>query len=111
VDPLAPDVIYEKRWALTLLHRVLGVLRQECEAAGKSALFEHLKGCLWGDERAAPYSQIAQRTNLSEGAVKVAAFRLRQRYRDLLRAEVAQTVVRPEEVDEELRHLIEVMKR
>ena len=100
---------FERRWALTLLQRVLNVLRQEYDAAGKRDLFEELKGCLWGERRNVPYAETARQFGMSEGALKVAAYRLRQRYRDLLRAEVAQTVDNPQEIDEELRYLIGVM--
>jgi RNA polymerase sigma factor (sigma-70 family) len=103
-----PDAAYEQSWAVTLIERVLAVLRQEYTAADKARLFEELKGFIWGDKSAASYAEIAGPLNLSEGTVKVAVHRLRQRFRELLRAEVAHTVARPEDVDGELRHLISV---
>jgi len=105
-----PDAAYEKRWAVTLIEQVLTVLRQEFNAADKARLFEELKGFIWGDKSAASYAEIAGPLNLTEGTVKVAVHRLRQRFRQLLRAEVAHTVARPEDVDGELRHLIAVVR-
>lgn len=103
-----PDAEYEMRWAVTLIEHVLTALRQEFSAADKAALFEELKGFIWGDKSNASYMQIAAHLNLTEGNVKVAVHRLRRRFRELLRAEVANTVARPEDIDGELRHLISV---
>ncbi|MHB8524141.1 MAG: RNA polymerase sigma factor [Limisphaerales bacterium] len=103
-----PDAAYEQSWAVTLIERVLAVLRQEYTAADKARLFEELKGFIWGGKSAASYAEIAGRLNPTEGSLKVAVHRLRQRFRELLRAEVANTVARPEDVDGELRHLIRV---
>jgi len=104
---LTPERAYERRWAILLLEGVLSRLRGEYAAAGKAALFEHLAPCLEGRQGAA-YAEIARALGLSEGAVKVAVHRLRRRCRDLLRAEVAQTVGDPADLDEELRHLMDV---
>ena len=104
-----PDAAYEQRWAITLIEQVLATLRREYSAADKARLFEELKGFIWGDKSAASYAEIAGHLNLTEGTVKVAVHRLRQRFRELLRAEVAHTVARPEDVDDELRHLIAVV--
>jgi DNA-directed RNA polymerase specialized sigma24 family protein len=103
-----PDIAFEQRWAVTLIEHVLATLRREYSAADKARLFEELKGSIWGDESTAPYAEIAGHFNLNEGSVKVAEHRLRHRFRELLRAEVAQTVARPEDVDDELRYLISV---
>ena len=103
-----PDAAYEQRWAVTLIEQVLATLRREYSAANKSRLFEELKGFIWGDKSTASYAEIAGHLNLTEGTVKVAVHRLRQRFRELLRAEVAHTVARPEDIDGELRHLISV---
>jgi len=103
-----PDAAYEQRWAVTLIEQVLTALRQEFNAADKARLFEGLKGFTWGDKSTASYAEIAGQLNLTEGTVKVAVHRLRQRFRELLRAEVAHTVARPEDVDDELRYLISV---
>ena len=104
-----PDAAYEQRWAVTLIEQVLSALRQEFSAADKARLFDDLKGFIWGEKSTASYAEIAGPLNLTEGTVKVAVHRLRQRFRELLRAEVANTVVRPEDVDGELRHLIAVV--
>lgn len=103
-DTITAETLYDRRWALTLLDRVLARLRDEFVAAGKIAHFEALKGTLTGDRT--PYAEIAAALGLSEGAVKVAAHRLRERYRDLIRAEIAETVATPAEVEDELRHLL-----
>ena len=103
-----PDAAYEQRWAVTLIEQVLNTLRREYTAANKARLFEELKGYIWGDHSTASYAEIAGHLNLSEGTVKVAVHRLRQRFRELLRTEVAHTVARPEDVDDELRYLISV---
>lgn len=108
VDHLTPDRLYERRWALTLINQVLDRLGDEYRAADKGLLFEKLKDCLWGDQNAASYSDMAAQLGLTEGAVKVSVHRLRQRCRELLRAEIAHTVARPEEIDDELHHLVEV---
>ena len=108
-EEFSPDAEYEMRWAVTLIEQVLTVLREEFNAAGKVRLFEELKGFIWGDKSAASYAEIAGQLNLTEATVKVAVHRLRQRFRKLLRAEVAHTVARPEDVDDELRHLIAVV--
>jgi RNA polymerase sigma-70 factor (ECF subfamily) len=109
-DEFNPDAEYETSWAVTLIEQVLAALRQEFSAADKGRLFEELKGFIWGDKSTASYAEIAAPLNLSEGAVKVAVHRLRQRFRELLRAEVAHTVARPEDIDGELRHLISVLR-
>jgi RNA polymerase sigma factor (sigma-70 family) len=108
-DPLSADKIFERRWALTLLEQVLAHLREEFVFSGKVALFEEFKGCLTGDRDSLPYSEMGRKLGMSEGAVKVAVHRLRQRYRELLRAEIANTVAGPNEVDEELRYLFSVL--
>jgi RNA polymerase sigma-70 factor (ECF subfamily) len=109
LDNLTPEVLYERRWAVTLLDRVLDALRQEYVADDKGPLFDQLKGYVWGEQSAAPGAVAAARLGLSEGAVKTAAHRLRLRCRALLRAEIAHTVATPAEVDEELRHLLAVL--
>jgi len=109
-DAFDPDAEYETRWAVNLIELVLNALRQEFSAADKAPLFEELKGFVWGDKSTASYADIAKHLNLTEGNVKVTVHRLRQRFRELLRAEVANTVERPEDIDSELRHLISVLK-
>ena len=102
-DRMTADRIYERRWALTLLEQVLARLRREFAAAGRAALFDGLKGALTGEKVA--YAEIAARLHLNEGAVRVAVHRLRLRYRDLVRAEIAETVAGEEEIDAEVQHL------
>ena len=104
-DLASPDKIFERRWALTLLAQVLARVRAEYVREGKTEIFEQLKATLTGERRSLRYADIAARLKSSEGAVKVAVHRLRQRYRALLRAEIAHTVSRPEEVEEEIRAL------
>ena len=100
--------LFERQWALTLLDQVLADLRAELVADDKEALFESLKVYLTGDA-AASYAELAPTLGMSEGAVKVAAHRLRQRYRELLRRAVAQTVADAAEVDDEIRRLFEAL--
>ncbi len=106
---LSPDKIFERRWALTLLEQVLANLREEYHADDKSDLFDQLKTTLTGESGSKPYATIAERLGMTEGAIKVAAHRLRHRYRELIRAEIAQTVSSAEDVDDELRHLLSVL--
>ena len=109
-DGHTPDKLFEKRWALSLLDQVMGQLREEFSERDKRKLFELLKGSIWGEPADATYEEIAGWLGMSESAVKVAGHRMRQRYRELLRAEVAQTVATSAEVDEELRYLAAVMR-
>ena len=102
---LQPDLLFDRQWALTLLERTMTRLHEEYVATGRAKLFELLRGCLAKDESALPYAEIAARLNLTEAAVKMAVQRLRARYREILRAEIADTVASPEEIEEEIRHL------
>lgn len=105
VDPVTPDLSYDRAWALTLLERNLETLRREYAAQGKSRLFEGLQGVLSGERSEQGYAAMGRALGMSEPAVKMAALRLRRRYGELLRAEIAQTVAQPELVDAEIRHL------
>jgi len=111
VDNTTPEQNYERRWALTLLDTVLQRLQSEYEQEGRAKFFAALHPCLVGDRTDQPYAELAAKLGLSEGAIKAAVHRLRQRYRYLLRDEIAQTVASPGEVDEELRHLFAVLTR
>lgn len=102
-DGMTADRIFERRWALTLLEQVLARVRREFLAVGREKLFEELKVALTGEK--VPYAEIAVRLNLSEGAVRVAVHRLRTRYRELLRAEIGETVATEGEIDAEVQHL------
>jgi RNA polymerase sigma-70 factor (ECF subfamily) len=103
--------LFERRWALALLDQVLARLRGEYEAGGKGRLFERLKGHLTGDAGGLSHAQAATELGLSEGAVKVAVHRLRQRYRALLRAEIGQTLDDPARIDEEIAALFATFGR
>ena len=104
-DETTAEKIFERRWATTLLEQVVRRLRAEFGRAEKAELYDALKNCLTIERRAVPYAELAARLQMSEGAIKVAVHRLRARYREVLRDEIAQTVSSPEEVEEELRHL------
>jgi RNA polymerase sigma factor (sigma-70 family) len=110
-DAESPDVAFERRWAGEVLKQAFDRLRQEQAAAGKEALFDDLADNLTGDAPGQPQAQLALKLGLSEAAVKMAIHRLRRRYGELLRLEVAQTVVTPAEIDEELRHLLRALAR
>jgi hypothetical protein len=106
---LTPDKIFDRRWALTVMEQTVARLRAEYVAGDREELFEELKHFQPGEETGRSYAEAAARLGLSESAVKSAIYRLRQRHRDLLREEIAQTVTMPAEVDEEIRYLITVM--
>jgi len=108
-EHLSADRLFERRWALTLLEQVLSRLRDEQAAAGRLGAFEQLKEFLLAGGRGTPYQEVAARLGLSEGAVKVAVHRLRQRYRALLEEEIGNTVTSPQEVEEERRYLLAVL--
>jgi RNA polymerase sigma factor (sigma-70 family) len=110
-DPLTPEQSFERRWAVALLEEVLSRLRQEHVEAETVELFDTLKPCLVGDRQAQPYAALGASLGMNEGAVKVAVHRLRQRYRRLLREEIANSVATAEEVNEEMRHLFTVLAR
>jgi RNA polymerase sigma factor (sigma-70 family) len=102
---LTPEKIFERRWALVLLENVLARLHDESAQAGKADRFDRLKGFLTGEQSAVTYGQLASELNTSEGALKIAVHRLRRRYRELLRAEIEETVADPQEIDPEIRDL------
>jgi RNA polymerase sigma-70 factor (ECF subfamily) len=108
VDPLTPERHFERQWATTLLARVLERLESDCRAAGRGEQFAALKGFLAGSATRT-LSEVGEELGLSEDAAKQAVHRLRRKYRDLLRDEVARTVHSPDDVDDELRHLLECL--
>jgi RNA polymerase sigma factor (sigma-70 family) len=108
-DELSADKIFERRWALTLLDSVLVALRDEYARDEKLSVFEKLKPCLAGSRESQPYAELANEFGMTEGAVKVAVHRFRQRYRELLRREIAHTVASSAGVDEEIRYLFSVL--
>ena len=99
------EALYERSWALTLLQQALARLREEQIAAGKERLFECLKGTLTGEDAPRPYAELAAELGMSAQAIKVTVHRLRRRYGELVRAEIAQTVTTAEEIEDELRDL------
>ncbi len=101
----SPDKAFDREWALALLAKVIERLQQECEAGGKAKLFEHLKIFLTAGKEEAAQAETAKALGMEEGTVRVAVHRLRKRYRQLLRAEIAQTLTDAADVDEEMRAL------
>ena len=108
-DDETPETVYERRWAVTLLDQSLRRLRTEYAQTGKEILFCHLKEFLTSGGSRTPYAQVAVKLGISEGAVKVAVHRLRNRFGALLREEVAQTLPSPIYVEDELRGLFSVL--
>lgn len=111
IEDCDPAKIFEQQWAAMLLETVLNRLRDEFSAEGRVGLFEDLQAHLWGDAESIPYAQLAEKCGLKENSVKTIAHRLRQRYRELLREEIAQTVAMPGEVDDEIRHLMRIVSQ
>jgi RNA polymerase sigma-70 factor (ECF subfamily) len=111
VNGLTADQIYERRWAETVLKKAMEQLHAEYAANGKAALFDQLKDLQPGEHGEKSYAQIGAALGLTEQAVKNAALRFRRRYAQLLREEIAQTVLEPDEVNEELRHLMQIFSR
>ncbi len=105
VDTAQPDLLFDRQWAVTLLARTMARLQEEYAVTSRATLFEALRSVLAREESALPYSKIALQLKLTEAAVKMAIHRLRTRYREILKAEIADTVSSPEEVEEEIRHL------
>ena len=102
---LTPERLFDRRWAMTLLDLCIGELRDEYAARGQGHVFARLQPFLGGDVPGGSYAPAAAELGVSESAVKVAVHRLRQRYRELLRRQILQTVTSSEEVDDEVRHL------
>ena len=109
VEPSTPESLYERRWALTVIDRVLARLREEWDEAGRAAEFDALKACLLGQGPAGGYVGVAARLGTTEGAVKTAVHRLRRRFQSGLRHDIAGTVSDPDEVDDEIRYLVRVL--
>ncbi len=107
---LTPEKLYERGWALALLERVLVRLKQDYYSSDKGRWFESLKFVLTGDKEKISYAQIAQDLNTSEGAIKVAVHRIRKKYREHLRDEIAQTVETAEDIEDEMRFLLSALE-
>jgi RNA polymerase sigma-70 factor (ECF subfamily) len=110
VDPLSADRLYERRWALTLMEQVLNRLKTEYRATGNETLFDSLKQMLSDEPGAPARSEIAARLGMKENALRQAFHRFRYRYQVVLRQEISHTVAGPEEIEDELRHLIAVLR-
>ncbi len=109
-DPMTAEMIYERRWALTVLERVLSRLKDEYVAAGNAALFDSLKELLPDEPGSPSQAEIATQLGMTENAIRQAFYRFRQRYQSLLREEIANTVATPGDIEDELRHLIAVIE-
>lgn len=107
---LTPERIFERRWALTVLAQALARLRLEWGNQGRREPFDELKEFLAADGGAESYEQLGARLGLTAGALRVTVHRLRQRWRELVREEIAQTVAGPGELDVEMRHLIDAIR-
>ena len=108
-DESSAERIFERRWAMTLLEQALARLEAEHAALGKRRLFDELHVILLGEKPTLTYADVGARLGMTEGAVKVALHRMRRRYRELTRAEIANTVASPGEIDEEIRYLFSVL--
>ena len=104
-----PDAGFDRQWAQEMVARAMDQLRREFEENGKSELFEALKGSLAGEEP--PRCETAESLGMTEGAVKVAVHRLRNRFREILRGEIAETVTDSSEIDDEMRHLVNALRK
>lgn len=109
-DPLSADRLYERRWALTLMEQVLRRLKDEYRTAGNAALFDWLKQLLPDEPEAPSRAEIAARLSMTENAVRQAFHRFRHRYQVLLREEISHTVAIASDIEDELRHLIAVLR-
>ena len=103
---MSPERLFERCWAITVLEHAMLRLESEFASSDKAGLFDHLKGYLTAESDVIPYRDMAEKLRMTEGAVKMAVYRLRNRYRDALRGEVAQTVATQEQIDEEIRELL-----
>ena len=110
VDESTPEKIFDCRWAFTVLDQAAARLRGEHEAAGKGDLYSTLKSFVSAEAAPVSYEEAARRLGLSQGAVKSAIHRLRQRYQELIRDEIAQTVTGATEIDDEIRYLLAVVR-
>jgi len=107
--PMNPQTLYERRWALTVIDRVLAHLRLEWEANHQVSEFDELKACLLGDAPPGGYAAVAERLNSTEGAVRVAVHRLRRRFRKKLQQEIGETVSDSADIDDEIRYLLRAL--
>ena len=107
-DHNTPQFEYERKWAITVIEVTLGALRAEMAAAGKQDIFLKLRPYIAGEKSAGSYPALARELGVSEGSLRVSIHRIRQRYSEILREEIRQTVATPEEVEEEMRYLLKL---
>jgi RNA polymerase sigma-70 factor (ECF subfamily) len=105
LESWSPERIFDVRWAATVVERALRRLGDECEKRGRRRVFDVLSSCLAAEREDVSYAKLSKTLGVAEVAVKRLVHRLRERYRALLREEVAQTVEKPDEIDDELRYL------
>ena len=108
-DPMTPEMLYERRWALTVIDQVLLTIRTEWCDQGRERVFEELRDCLLGTRARGGYAETAARLAMSEGAVKTAVHRLRRRFQTELQKRVAETLSEPDDSDDEIRSLIRAL--
>jgi RNA polymerase sigma-70 factor (ECF subfamily) len=111
VEQATPETLFDRRWALSLLERVMGKLRAEFTATGKADQFDRLSMFLRRESKSARYEEQAEQMGTSAVALRMAVHRMRRRYRDLLREEIAETVSTPEEIDDEIHFLLAAVSR
>jgi RNA polymerase sigma-70 factor (ECF subfamily) len=110
-DMRSPDLLYERNWALAVLDEVMLQVQREFAASGRERAFQILRPHLQGDDHGLSYAAVAQELSTTAETARVMVYRLRRRYRELLNGVVLRTVGSPAEVDEELRHLLQVVQR
>jgi DNA-directed RNA polymerase specialized sigma24 family protein len=108
-DDLTPERVFARAWAMTLLERVVSLLREQYESTGRAAVFDRLKPILVGGGAEVPYAQIAAEFGMTENAVQATVYRLRRRYAALLREQIAATVTTPDQVEDEIRDLFSAL--
>jgi RNA polymerase sigma factor (sigma-70 family) len=111
MDTLSADQLYERRWALALMEEVLGRLKDEYRATGNGVLFDWLKQLLPDEPGAPSRAEIAAKLGMTDNALRQAFRRFRHRYQILLREEIGHTVLTASEIEDELRHLITVLRK
>jgi len=104
-DEWSPARLFDRRWALTVLEEAMAALQAEHETDGRLSFFQALRPWISGDDPGSSYAELARHVGMTDGALRVAVHRLRRRYGELVRAEIAKGVDRPEDVEEEVRHL------
>lgn len=106
----SPERLFDRQWALTVLSHALKTVKDDLARQGKQTMFDRLQFCLVGDDAGADYRKIGEELGMNEGAIKTAVHRLRKRYRDALREQIAQTLDSEDEVEEEIQYLFAALK-